>query len=60
MIVWLFAARGDMIDSPNRFESDHSYVTLDAFFNETYFGRTLPPVPTDCPTPMGVKGLRIF
>uniref|UniRef100_A0A2P2I465 prostaglandin-endoperoxide synthase n=1 Tax=Hirondellea gigas TaxID=1518452 RepID=A0A2P2I465_9CRUS len=53
---YIFISRGDQVDSPVRFESDHSYTTLDAYFNETYFGRTLPPVPDHCPTPMGVAG----
>nr|ADB65786.1 cyclooxygenase [Gammarus sp. KV-2010a] len=53
---YIFLSRGDQVDSPVRFESDHPYTTLDAYFNETYFARTLPPVPTHCPTPMGVAG----
>ncbi|KAF2356542.1 hypothetical protein FHG87_012701 [Trinorchestia longiramus] len=53
---YIFLSRGDQVDSPVRFESDHSYTTLDAYFNETYYARTLPPVPLHCPTPMGVVG----
>jgi len=52
----IFLSRGDMVDSPVRFESDHAYPTLDAYFNETYYGRELPPVPLHCPTPVGIVG----
>lgn len=50
------AARGDMVDSPPTYESDHSYITLNAYYNESYYGRALPPVPAHCPTPLGDKG----
>ncbi|KAA0201533.1 hypothetical protein HAZT_HAZT005424 [Hyalella azteca] len=53
---YIYLSRSDLIDSPVRFESDHSYTTLDAYFNETYYARTLPPTPRHCPTPMGVVG----
>lgn len=55
-MIFLSVARGDMVDSPPTYESDHSYITLNAYFNESYYARTLPPVPEHCPTPMGVKG----
>nr|ADB65785.1 cyclooxygenase [Caprella sp. KV-2010a] len=55
---YIFLSRGDQVDSPVRFESDHSYITLDAYYNETYYARTLPPIPEHCPTPMGVKGVK--
>ncbi|RXG68276.1 Prostaglandin G/H synthase 2 [Armadillidium vulgare] len=49
-------ARGALIDAPPLYESDHTYITLDAHYNESYFARMLPPVPMDCPTQMGTKG----
>ncbi|KAK8726704.1 hypothetical protein OTU49_010007 [Cherax quadricarinatus] len=56
IITYVYISRGDMVDSPPTFESDHSYITLNAYFNESYYGRALPPVPTHCPTPFGIKG----
>ncbi|XP_039254186.2 prostaglandin G/H synthase 2-like [Styela clava] len=32
------------------------YITWDGYTNKTYWGRTLPAVPEDCPTPFGVVG----
>ncbi|XP_071097198.1 prostaglandin G/H synthase 2-like [Haliotis cracherodii] len=52
----VYTMRSHMIDSPPVFESDHEYATFDAVGNYSYYTRTLPPVPRDCPTPMGVKG----
>lgn len=45
-----------MVDSPPTYESDHHYITLNAYYNESYYARALPPVPHHCPTPMGVVG----
>ncbi|XP_076436355.1 prostaglandin G/H synthase 2-like isoform X2 [Babylonia areolata] len=52
----IYLLRADMVDSPPQYNSAHHYVTLEAAFNSSYFARALPPVPSDCPTPMGTKG----
>ncbi|XP_033732578.1 prostaglandin G/H synthase 2-like [Pecten maximus] len=52
----VYTMRSNMVDSPATYTSEHSYITLDANFNMTYYTRTLPPVPNDCPTPMGIWG----
>jgi len=57
---YIYMTRGDMVDSPNRYDSDHPYPTLHAYFNETYYGRTLPPVPHHCPTPLGIAGPKVL
>ncbi|KAL7647573.1 UNVERIFIED_CONTAM: hypothetical protein RMT77_001173 [Armadillidium vulgare] len=56
MMKYLYLTRGGLIDAPSLYESDHTYITLDAHYNESYFARMLPPVPMDCPTQMGTKG----
>ena len=48
--------RGAMVDSPPTYTSEHDYVTYEAYSNLSYFSRALPPVPRDCPTPLGVVG----
>lgn len=48
--------RASMIDSPPTYTSEHEYITVDANFNHSVYTRALPPVPKDCPTPMGVCG----
>lgn len=48
--------RSNMVDSPPTYTSEHEYITLEAANNLSYFTRSLPPVPRNCPTPMGVAG----
>nr|XP_039274776.1 prostaglandin G/H synthase 2-like [Styela clava] len=36
------------------------FPTYEGYANKTFYGRTLPPVPKDCPTPMGVAGPEVF
>lgn len=52
----LSLARSHMIDSPPTFNADYGYKSWEAYSNLSYYTRTLPPVPEDCPTPMGVEG----
>ncbi|KAL5011733.1 hypothetical protein ScPMuIL_010284 [Solemya velum] len=52
----VYLMRGDMIDSPSAYTSEHEYITLDANQNMSFFSRALPPVPVECPTPVGVWG----
>ena len=49
-------ARLELVTVPHVHTSDHEYATLEAFYNRSYYARTLPPVPKDCPTPFGVAG----
>ncbi|CAG2191006.1 COX2 [Mytilus edulis] len=48
--------RSNLIDIPPPYDNDHSYITLGAHFNHSFYTRVLPPVPEECPTPMGVAG----
>lgn len=52
----VYTSRSDMIDSPPTYDNEHSYITLDAQYNQSFYTRTLPPVPLDCPTPLGTAG----
>ncbi|XP_062622377.1 prostaglandin G/H synthase 2-like [Saccostrea cucullata] len=52
----VYTLRSDMVDSPPTYTSEHEYITVDANFNYSVYTRTLPPVPKECPTPMGVWG----
>ncbi|XP_076059748.1 prostaglandin G/H synthase 2-like [Oratosquilla oratoria] len=53
---YVYISRGDIVDQPIRYESMHEFITLDAHFNNSLYARTLPPLPEDCPTPMGIAG----
>ena len=45
-----------MIDSPPTYNADYGYKSWEAYSDLSQYTRTLPPVPEDCPTPMGVVG----
>lgn len=49
-------SRTSSIDSPPTYSSEHEYITSEAYFNLTFYTRTLPPVPKECPKPMGIAG----
>lgn len=57
---FLILARSHMIDSPPTYNADYGYKSWEAYSNLSYYTRALPPVPADCPTPMGVVGEYTF
>ncbi|CAH2315878.1 prostaglandin G H synthase 1 [Pelobates cultripes] len=52
----VLTVRSNLIPSPPTYNSAYGYVSWEAYANVSYFTRVLPPVPDDCPTPMGTKG----
>ncbi|XP_076145075.1 prostaglandin G/H synthase 1 isoform X1 [Alosa pseudoharengus] len=52
----VLTARSDLIPSPPTYNSKYGYLNWESYYNTTYYTRILPPVPEDCPTPMGTKG----
>uniref|UniRef100_A0A8D2N0D7 Prostaglandin G/H synthase 1 n=1 Tax=Zonotrichia albicollis TaxID=44394 RepID=A0A8D2N0D7_ZONAL len=52
----VLTVRANLIPSPPTFNSDYGYISWEAYANVSYYTRVLPPVPDDCPTPMGTKG----
>lgn len=50
------AVRSNLIPSPPTFNSKYGYLSWESYYNLSYYTRILPPVPDDCPTPVGVKG----
>ncbi|XP_053137618.1 prostaglandin G/H synthase 1 [Hemicordylus capensis] len=52
----VLTVRANMIPSPPTYNSAYGYISWEAYANVSYFTRVLPPVPDDCPTPMGTKG----
>lgn len=60
LVLFLQLARANLIESPPTFNADYGYKSWEAYSNLSYFTRTLPPVPKDCPTPMGVAGKRHY
>ncbi|KAK5611188.1 Prostaglandin G/H synthase 1 [Crenichthys baileyi] len=52
----VLTVRSKLIPSPPTFNSKYSYLSWESYYNLSYYTRILPPVPEDCPTPLGVKG----
>nr|XP_002123273.1 prostaglandin G/H synthase 2-like [Ciona intestinalis] len=48
--------RTNYVYEPSPYVGMDSYPTWDSYINKTVYARTLPPIPQDCPTPMGTKG----
>ncbi|XP_003410884.1 prostaglandin G/H synthase 2 [Loxodonta africana] len=56
IMKYVLTSRAHLIDSPPTYNVHYGYKSWEAFSNLSYYTRALPPVPHDCPTPMGVKG----
>ncbi|PNJ53761.1 prostaglandin G/H synthase 2 [Pongo pygmaeus] len=56
IMSYVLTSRSHLIDSPPTYNADYGYKSWEAFSNLSYYTRALPPVPDDCPTPLGVKG----
>ncbi|XP_068166221.1 prostaglandin G/H synthase 1-like [Antennarius striatus] len=52
----VLTARTHFIPSPPTFNSKYGYLNWESFYNLSYYTRLLPPVPEDCPLPMGTIG----
>uniref|UniRef100_UPI00398EF673 prostaglandin G/H synthase 2-like n=1 Tax=Pristiophorus japonicus TaxID=55135 RepID=UPI00398EF673 len=53
---YVLTSRAHLIESPPTYNSNYNYKSWEAYANVSYYTRTLPPTPEDCPTPMGVVG----
>ncbi|XP_056146312.1 prostaglandin G/H synthase 1-like isoform X2 [Lampris incognitus] len=56
----VLTARASLIPSPPTFNSKYGYLSWESYYNVSYYTRILPPVPEDCPTPLGVKGKAVL
>lgn len=55
-VFFVPTVRSNLIPSPPTFNSKYDYLSWESYYNLSYYTRLLPPVPKDCPTPLGVKG----
>ncbi|KAJ3604498.1 hypothetical protein NHX12_029238 [Muraenolepis orangiensis] len=56
----VLTVRSNFIPSPPTFNSKYGYLSWESYSNLSYYTRLLPPVPEDCPTPMGTKGKAVL
>ncbi|KAA0716351.1 Prostaglandin G/H synthase 1 [Triplophysa tibetana] len=52
----VLTVRSNLIPSPPTYNSRYDYLNWESYSNLTFYTRILPPVPENCPTPMGTKG----
>ncbi|KAM9393894.1 prostaglandin G/H synthase 1 isoform 2-T2 [Pholidichthys leucotaenia] len=52
--------RSELIPSPPTYNSKYGYLSWESYYNLSYYTRLLPPVPEDCPLPMGMKGKEVL
>ncbi|KAK9532556.1 hypothetical protein VZT92_009935 [Zoarces viviparus] len=52
----VLTVRSNLIPSPPTYNSKYGYLSWESYYNLSYYTRILPPVPKNCPTPLGVKG----
>lgn len=48
--------RSELIPSPPTYNTKYGYLSWESYHNTSYYTRILPPIPHDCPLPMGTKG----
>uniref|UniRef100_A0A8C6UH45 Prostaglandin G/H synthase 1 n=1 Tax=Neogobius melanostomus TaxID=47308 RepID=A0A8C6UH45_9GOBI len=53
---FVLTSRSNLIPSPPTYNTKYGYLSWEAYYNLSYYTRLLPPVPEDCPLPMGTKG----
>ncbi|XP_012733889.2 prostaglandin G/H synthase 1 isoform X2 [Fundulus heteroclitus] len=52
----VLTVRNELIPSPPTYNTKYGYINWESYNNLSYYTRLLPPVPEDCPLPMGTKG----
>uniref|UniRef100_A0A6Q2YLT8 Prostaglandin G/H synthase 1 n=1 Tax=Esox lucius TaxID=8010 RepID=A0A6Q2YLT8_ESOLU len=60
LMTLVLTVRSNLIPSPPTFNSRYGYISWESYCNVSYYTRILPPVPEDCPTPMGTKGKSVL
>ncbi|KAM7018052.1 prostaglandin G/H synthase 1 [Tautogolabrus adspersus] len=56
----VLTVRSHLIPSPPTYNTKYGYLSWESYYNISYYTRLLPPVPEDCPLPMGTKGKSVL
>ncbi|KAK2901794.1 prostaglandin G/H synthase 1 [Channa argus] len=56
----VLTVRSNLIPSPPTYNTKYGYLSWESYHNTSYYTRLLPPVPEDCPLPMGTKGKSVL
>uniref|UniRef100_A0A7N6AIQ3 Prostaglandin G/H synthase 1 n=1 Tax=Anabas testudineus TaxID=64144 RepID=A0A7N6AIQ3_ANATE len=52
----VLTVRSNLIPSPPTYNTKFGYISWESYYNLSYYTRLLPPIPENCPLPMGTKG----
>lgn len=55
-LTFIPKVRSGLIPSPPTYNTKYGYINWESYSNISYYTRILPPIPEDCPLPMGAKG----
>ena len=53
---YVYLSLSEMYDFVAQYDSKHDYVTSTTTTDKSFYGRILPPVGENCPTPLGTVG----
>ncbi|XP_076006723.1 prostaglandin G/H synthase 1 [Genypterus blacodes] len=56
----MLTLRTHLIPTPPTYNSKYNYLSWESYYNLTFYTRLLPPIPEDCPLPMGTKGKAVL
>lgn len=51
-----FSVRVTLVPEPSAYTGMDEYTSLNSYLNKSVYARSLPPIPENCPLPMGVVG----
>lgn len=58
-VLYHLKARISLIPSPPTYNTNYGYLNWESYYNLSYYTMILPPIPEDCPLPMGSKGISL-
>ena len=56
LMRFIYEIMAETYDFVAQYDANHDYFTMDTGLNKSFYNFILPPVPENCPTPLGVVG----
>ncbi|TWW60248.1 Prostaglandin G/H synthase 1 [Takifugu flavidus] len=57
---FVLTVRINLVPDIPTYNTKYGYLNWESYYNISYYTRLLPPVPEDCPLPMGTKGKAVL
>lgn len=55
-VLLSFKRQNQPYSKPTTYNFNYGYLNWESYYNLSYYTMILPPIPEDCPLPMGTKG----